>query len=105
VEQRSLDTVLAQENVSQVDLIKADIEGAELALLMGARETLRRCKPILLCEMHGTTLEHQSARVATMLGVLDDFGYRLLRFDEHTGRPVPWDRQQPLSHNVLAIPA
>jgi FkbM family methyltransferase len=105
VEQRPLDIVLAQANVSRVDLIKADIEGAELALLMGARETLRRHRPTLLCEMHGTTLKHQSARAATMLEVLDDFGYRLLSFEEHTGLPVPWERQQPLSHNVLAIPA
>jgi hypothetical protein len=40
-----------------------------------------------------------------MLEVLDEFGYRLLSFDDTTGLPVPWDRQQPLSHNVLAIPA
>jgi FkbM family methyltransferase len=105
VEQKPLDTVLAQENVQRVDLIKADVEGAELALLMGARETLRRYKPTLLCELYGAALEHQDASSARILEVLDDFGYRLLSFDEHTGLPVPWDCQQPLSHNVLAIPA
>jgi FkbM family methyltransferase len=105
VEQRPLDTLLAQENVQRVDLIKADIEGAELALLMGARETLRHCKPTLLCELYGAALEHQDASATRMLEILDDFGYRLLSFDDHTGLPVPWDRQQPLSHNVLAIPA
>ena len=105
VEQISLDILLAQENVQRVDLIKADIEGAELALLMGAREILRRCKPTLLCETYGAALEHQNASAARMLEVLDDFGYRLLSFDENTGLPVPWDRQQPLSHNILAIPA
>ena len=105
VEQISLDILLTQENVQRVDLIKADIEGAELALLMGAREILRRCKPTLLCETYGAALEHQNASAARMLEVFDDFGYRLLSFDDNTGLPMPWDRQQPLSHNVLAIPA
>jgi hypothetical protein len=59
----------------------------------------------LLCEIYGTVLESQDTRAARMLEVLDEFGYRLLSFDDTTGLPVPWDRQQPLSHNVLAIPA
>jgi len=105
VEQRPLDTLLAQEKVQRVDLIKADIEGAEMALLMGARETLRRCKPTLLCELYGPALEHQDASSASMLEILEDFGYRLLSFDDHTGLPVLWDCQQPLSHNIVAIPA
>ena len=73
--------------------------------VMGAREILQRCKPTLLCKMDDAALEHQSASVTKMLEVLDDFGYRHLSFDENTGLPVPWDRQQPLLHNVLAIPA
>jgi FkbM family methyltransferase len=104
VEQIPLDTLLAQENVQRVDLIKADIEGAELALLVGARETLRHSRPTLLCELYSAAPEHQGANAARLLEALDDFGYRLLSFDENTGLPVPWDCQQPLSHNVLAIP-
>lgn len=104
VEQIPLDTLLAQENVQRIDLIKADIEGAELALLMGARETLRRYKPTLLCEICSVALEYQHTSFTSMLTVLDDFGYRLLSFDANTGLPAPWGQQQPLSHNVLAIP-
>jgi hypothetical protein len=73
--------------------------------VMGARETLQQCKPALLCKMDDTVLEHQSASMAKMLEVLDDFGSRHLSLDENTGLTVPWDRQQPLLHNVLAIPA
>ena len=75
--------------MQRVDLMKADIEGAELALLVGARETLRRRKPTLLCGIYGTVLEPQDARAARMLEVLDDFGYRLLSFDDNTDLPSP----------------
>jgi hypothetical protein len=55
--------------------------------------------------MDDAVLEQQSASIAKMLEGLDDFGSRHLSLDENTGLSVSWDRQQPLLHNVLAIPA
>lgn len=40
-----LDTYVAEKNLPRVDYIKLDIEGAELDMLKGAAETIRRCKP------------------------------------------------------------
>jgi FkbM family methyltransferase len=37
-------------NLERVDFIKIDVEGMELDVLRGARETLKRCTPILLAE-------------------------------------------------------
>ncbi|MDR1916172.1 MAG: FkbM family methyltransferase [Synergistaceae bacterium] len=49
----SLDVFVKKHNLPRVDFIKADIEGAERYMLMGAQETLRVFKPRLaLCTYH-----------------------------------------------------
>ncbi len=40
-----LDTYVARKNLPRVDYIKLDIEGAELDMLHGAVQTIKRCKP------------------------------------------------------------
>ncbi len=53
VEATTLDSFVEQRGVERVDLIKLDIEGAELAALEGARQTIRRFKPRLqICLYH-----------------------------------------------------
>jgi FkbM family methyltransferase len=48
----TLDSFLARENLSP-DVIKIDVEGAELDVLRGATETLRKMRPKVLVEVHG----------------------------------------------------
>jgi len=55
-----LDNVIPR--VDRIDLIKIDVEGAELQVLEGAVATIKRCKPIVIFE-HG-------------LGAADSYGTR-----------------------------
>ena len=48
-----LDDYIRDNNISKVDFIKADIEGAERLMLEGAKETLKKFKPKLaICTYH-----------------------------------------------------
>ncbi len=53
------------------DLIKIDVEGAELIVLKGARETIARSSPTLIVEIHGWG----SPESREVLDLLPEFGY------------------------------
>ena len=51
------------------DFIKIDVEGWELAVLDGARQTIARCRPLIHVE--NDRADHQAA----LIGLLDELGY------------------------------
>ena len=53
-------------------LIKIDVEGAELGVLRGAREMIRKSQPALLIEVHGRGGDHEEA----VLDILRKCAYR-----------------------------
>jgi FkbM family methyltransferase len=59
------------------DLIKIDVEGAELLVLEGAVETLERSRPLILFEHQRETARHYGVRTADLWGLLNGFGYRI----------------------------
>lgn len=53
VETRTLDSLLAEQGIEEVHMMKIDVEGAELSVLRGATETLRRSRDlVLLLDVH-----------------------------------------------------
>lgn len=50
-----LDRVVQQEGLEQVTCIKIDVEGYSLPVLVGARETIRRFRPVIACECRTPT--------------------------------------------------
>ncbi|MBD89012.1 MAG: hypothetical protein CL940_01585, partial [Deltaproteobacteria bacterium] len=57
VQSRTLDSVMEERGWPAVDFLKLDAEGAEIRILEGAEETLRRSSPLVLFEIkHGATL-------------------------------------------------
>ncbi|HWF33290.1 MAG TPA: FkbM family methyltransferase [Solirubrobacteraceae bacterium] len=58
VETVTLDEFVQRDGVSAPDLVKLDVEGAELLVAEGMRETLRTVQPLLLVEVHDTNREY-----------------------------------------------
>jgi FkbM family methyltransferase len=56
-------------------LIKLDIEGAELAALHGLRQTLEQYRPALYIEMHGATEDEKIANARQLVDFLLATGY------------------------------
>lgn len=69
-----------------VDLIKIDVEGHELNVILGANETIIRCKPLILAELEN---RHRDGAVSTFNNYLTELGY--------TGYYLVDEQLQPIS--------
>lgn len=74
------DEILSNGGVQRVDLVKIDVEGAELFVLQGAEETLRRFKPKILLEMNEETFRHAGYSAADVMKFMHEHGYHFFKF-------------------------
>jgi len=90
---RSLDEIVAQTHLGQVDFIKIDVEGAEPEVLEGALETIRRHRPKLaLAVYHDRTEEARIRGLLLEHAIPYEFSYKtLMGVDAYIlfGKPLP----------------
>lgn len=101
----TLDTWLQTHiNIQNIDLIKIDIEGAELACLKGAKECLQQFKPKIIVEIQDFSAASAGYRPADILDFLSDFGYVFHRIGPHGAlTPLTTDNLCEFQ-NVLCTP-
>ncbi|HZU61961.1 MAG TPA: FkbM family methyltransferase, partial [Solirubrobacteraceae bacterium] len=92
VEMVSIDQWLGENGLRPPTVIKIDVEGAELAVVEGMRDTLAEHRPAIICELHETQREFVHA--------MEDLGYRTTNLDG----AVPVEQTTGNLH-ALALPA
>lgn len=99
----TLDAFVARSGLTRVDVIKLDVEGAELPALRGGRSSLERHRPWLIVEVDLGCME----AAGTDHDDLFDFLAPWYRFETimRGGRTVPLDRGRIQRHqDVLCVP-
>ena len=75
VKTETLDSILRKDRTPS--LIKIDVEGHEVEVLQGARNTIREAKPMMI-------IESFPPKQSTVLSLLHELGYRSMDADHHT---------------------
>lgn len=78
--------------------IKIDTEGAEFKVLIGAKQTIQRHRPIILSELSESLLNQQGSSCNDVYNLLHEFNYKIV--DASTLKLVTG----PVEGEILAIP-
>lgn len=72
---RPIDDVLRELGIQRVDVMKVDVEGAELYVLRGAKETLQRFHPRIIIEVVPRQLAEMNTTVEQLFSFIEQMGY------------------------------
>lgn len=76
VELDSVDSILAQFNVNQVDVVKIDAESSEYFVIRGMMETIKVYRPSIIIEVDAADIQDETG-IKAILSLLEPFGYGL----------------------------
>jgi FkbM family methyltransferase len=79
------DIVDEQLKLDRLDFVKVDVDGHECYVLEGARQTLKKFKPVMVIEFANLYLYEAGFDVIQLKSAIEDLGYIL--FSEKTERP------------------
>lgn len=105
----TLDAYLESRNLPEVDIVKIDVEGAEMGVLRGAQKLLAGPKPpIWIIEMNVHTAKDFGYAPEELLRCLEQFGkYQYYRIVHGWGETRPMRSISDYEHadNVICVPA
>ena len=78
VKVRSLDSLVADQTIRSVDVIKIDAEGAELGVLRGGRNTLQRFKPQIYLSLHPRSIQAAGETLEQIWNEIETAKYRVV---------------------------
>jgi FkbM family methyltransferase len=84
----TLDVEVARHQLSHVDVVKCDVEGAELLVLAGARRVLREHRPVVVLEADDLHQAREDARADDVVEAVVGHGYDAYRYRRGALEPV-----------------
>lgn len=83
----TLDDYCRENNISHIDLMKIDVEGAELAVLHGGKITFSADNgPDVVCEFNEVTARNMGYTTAVLYNQFVEYGYQLFRYNNASGQ-------------------
>ena len=81
-QQISLDRFCDDKGLSP-GVMKIDVEGAEIKVLRGARETIRKNKPVMFLSVHKKEIAELGGSLEELLALIHDLDYEIFDFDNN----------------------
>jgi FkbM family methyltransferase len=96
VRTQSVDDLIEQEGIDQLDIVKLDAEGEEVHILCGMNKTLATMHPTIICEFHSPQLARDGANL------LCQYGYTLYDLRQSPKVPLAMANFVPSRTTILA---
>jgi FkbM family methyltransferase len=103
VEVSTLDDFVKEQKLARLDLLKIDVEGSETAVLQGARDSVRRFRPVIVAEAYDPSLRQLGTSAPELLQLLRSYDYEIRVFGP-SGTAEPLVGDQLTGVNVLCLP-
>jgi hypothetical protein len=79
----TLDDLCQERGLTRANLVKIDVEGAELSVLRGMERILREMRPVIVLEMEPHLLESFGTSTDSLLAFLAAYDYRVAPLGGH----------------------
>jgi FkbM family methyltransferase len=76
VHSATLDGFCESHNITKIDILKVDIEGAEILLLKGGARTIKATSPLVIIEVNDAWLKTSGGDHSTLVSMMLSLGYR-----------------------------
>jgi len=100
----TLDSYIKENNIAKIDVMKLDVEGAEIDILQSSLNILKDMKPLLVVEFNKVADMRFDHSAHGLKDLLTSLGYEILRIDNDGLRQYREEDDAPSYFNVLARP-
>ncbi len=99
----ALDDFVSENAITQIDLIKIDVEGYEMEVLKGAIKSIGKYKPVIFAEIDDFYLQQHHSSASRLVQWLESFNYRIIHSE--TGEKITSENNFHNCHfDIIGLP-